>query len=338
MLRNCGKLLRLLIAPALTMMMLLSGGCAAITNYYGLKDIPLEELKASYASAESEFVPVNGMMVHVRDEGKGPVLVLLHGAMSSLHTWDGWVPVLSQDYRVIRMDLPAFGLTGLPRDGSAAFSPDLVEDTVIKVLENRQVTSATFIGNSLGGYISWRLAVDRPDLVSRVVLIDAVSFPQQWTWIVKAPTWFPLQQLAPLITPRYTVAIGIYQAYGDDGRIAPGTIERYHRLLLREGNRDAMLEALDWITSTEKPFGSEPEAGIYDIRQPLMTIWGGKDTWVPYDPIGKQWQTAYPNATHAVYPDAGHVPMEEIPARTLMDLLTFLQATDPEPASIRRSR
>jgi pimeloyl-ACP methyl ester carboxylesterase len=338
MLRFSRGLLRMLIPPALTMMMLLSGGCAAITNYFGLKDIPTVELMAAYTNSESEFISVNGMKVHVRDEGEGPVLVLLHGVMSSLHTWDGWVPVLSQDYRVIRMDLPGFGLTGLPAEGSAAFDLDLVKDTVLKVLENRKVTSATFIGNSFGGYISWRMAVERPDLVERVVLIDAKSFPQKWPWLLKMMTRFPLRQLAPITTPRYSVAIGIYQVYGDDGRVAPGIIDRYHQLLLREGNRKAMIEVLDWVQSTEKPFGSEPEAGIYDIRQPLMTMWGGKDTWIPYDPIGKQWQAAYPGATHAVYPDAGHVPMEEIPAQTLTDLLTFLQSTDPEPASMRRGR
>jgi pimeloyl-ACP methyl ester carboxylesterase len=61
-----------------------------------------------------------------------------------------------------------------------------------------------------------------------------------------------------------------------------------------------------------------------------MTMWGKKDKWIPFDPIGKLWQAAYPDATHVVYEDAGHVPMEEIPAQTLGDLLAFLQATDPK--------
>jgi len=320
------------ILSVLTAILLMAGGCTHVVDYYGLRDIPLPELTAEYANDESEFIPANGMMVHVRDEGSGPVLVLLHGAFSSLHTWDAWVPVLAHDYRIIRLDLPGFGLTGLPADGTMEFSLDLVKDTIFKILNERNVTTATFIGNSFGGYISWRLAVDNPELVERVVLIDPLSFPQKWTWMMKSPTWFPWRQLAPIIAPQYTVAMGVYQAYGDNNRIGKGIIRRYHRLLLREGNRDAMLDVLDWVKSIEKPFGSEPETGIYDIKQPLMTMWGKKDRWIPFDPIGKLWQEAYPDAVHTIYEDAGHIPMEEIPAQTLTDLMAFLKATDPEPA------
>lgn len=328
-------LLRKTAVLVLTAVLFLSGGCTCIMDYHGLRNIPLPELQAEYANAESEFVTVNGMMVHLRDEGAGPVLVLLHGVLASLHTWDDWVPTLARNYRVIRLDLPSFGLTGTSSDAAGAFDPELVLDTILKVLADRGVTRATFIGSSFGGYLCWRLAAEHPHLVERMVLIDAVSFPQQWTWLIKAPTWFPLRQLAPAITPRYTVAIGLHQAYGDDGRIAPGTIRRYHRLLLRPGNRDSMIKVLDWIKSLARPLDADPEAGLVGLRQPLMTMWGKKDKWVPFDPVGRRWQETYPDAVHVVYPDVGHMPMEEIPARSLMDLMAFLKATDLEPGRAR---
>ena len=55
---------------------------------------------------------IEGMRVHYRDEGTGPPLVLIHGTSSSLHTWDGWVTRLAAHRRVVRLDLPGFGLTG----------------------------------------------------------------------------------------------------------------------------------------------------------------------------------------------------------------------------------
>lgn len=320
----------LILTTILAATLLMTGGCALITNYYGLRDIPVEELQAEYANSESEFVPVNDMMVHVRDEGSGPVLVLLHGILSSLHTWDGWASPLSRDYRVIRMDLPGFGLTGLPGNGAGDFSLELVMDTVLKVLAGRNVTKATFIGNSFGGEVSWRLAVEHPELVERVVLIDAKSFPQKWPFVLNLVRRPPLRLFAPFTIPRYSVAIGLYQVYGDDGRLSPDTITRYHKMMLRPGNRKAMLEVMDWIEENEQPYGAEPESGLYDIKQPLMTMWGERDNWVPYDSVGKQWQAAYPDATHVTYADAGHIPMEEVPSQTLFDLVAFLESTDAE--------
>src|SRR3990172_9268417 len=75
-------------------------------------DIPVEKLKAKYANGQSRFITIDGLLVHYRDEGKGFPLLLLHGAPSSLHTFDRLTAELSKKYRVIRLDLPGYGLTG----------------------------------------------------------------------------------------------------------------------------------------------------------------------------------------------------------------------------------
>ena len=78
-------------------------------------DRPVESLVARWAPAPSDFIEVQGQLVHLRDEGPrgDPVpIVLLHGTGASLHTWEGWAAALRPSRRVIRFDLPAFGLTG----------------------------------------------------------------------------------------------------------------------------------------------------------------------------------------------------------------------------------
>jgi len=75
-------------------------------------DISVSELKKTYANQHSQFIEIDGMNVHYRDEGEGQVIVLLHGTGASLHTWDKWADELKKSYRVIRLDLPAYGLTG----------------------------------------------------------------------------------------------------------------------------------------------------------------------------------------------------------------------------------
>ncbi|MAH22299.1 MAG: alpha/beta hydrolase, partial [Gammaproteobacteria bacterium] len=78
-------------------------------------DLPAAEVDAKYSSDASRFLSMaNGARVHYRDEGNadGTAVVLIHGAMASLHTWEGWVTALGENYRLITLDLPAHGLTG----------------------------------------------------------------------------------------------------------------------------------------------------------------------------------------------------------------------------------
>ena len=86
-----------------------------VTLFFGHGDIPLNELKATYANTSSSFISLNGMDVHFRDEGDQTdtiPIVLIHGTGASLHTFDAWSDRLKNTNRVIRMDLPAYGLTG----------------------------------------------------------------------------------------------------------------------------------------------------------------------------------------------------------------------------------
>ncbi|MGB1207240.1 MAG: alpha/beta fold hydrolase [Chitinophagales bacterium] len=72
------------------------------------KDIEPEELKDKYTDDLSKFIKINGLEVHYKDVGESqkPVLLLLHGIASSLHTWDSWTAELSKHYRIISLDLP----------------------------------------------------------------------------------------------------------------------------------------------------------------------------------------------------------------------------------------
>jgi alpha-beta hydrolase superfamily lysophospholipase len=75
-------------------------------------DVPAADIERTWALPESKFLDLNGMRVHYTDEGKGENVVLVHGTAASLHTWREWVKTLKKDFRVVTLDLPAFGLTG----------------------------------------------------------------------------------------------------------------------------------------------------------------------------------------------------------------------------------
>ena len=156
-------------------------------------DRPVETLTARWAPLPSQFVPLQGMQVHLRDEGPRDdpePIVLIHGTSASLHTWDGWTDALKGQRRVIRMDLPGFGLTGPAPDGD--YSMTRYADFIAALLDQLGVRRAVLAGNSLGGGVAWRTAVQHPERVSRLVLVDASGYPLQSTSV---PLGFRLAQI-----------------------------------------------------------------------------------------------------------------------------------------------
>ena len=119
-------------------------------------DISVLELKKTYANQYSKFIEINGMNVHYRDEGEGQAIVLLHGTGASLHTWDKWTEELKNNFRVIRLDLPAYGLTG-PHPENKYSLPDY-SSFLNSFVESIGVDNFILSGNSLGGAIAWYYA------------------------------------------------------------------------------------------------------------------------------------------------------------------------------------
>ena len=123
-------------------------------------DIPREELEEKYATGSSHFLDLSdGTRIHFRDEGnaKNPTVILLHGFNGSLLIFDRLVPLLVEDYRLVSIDLPGFGLTGaIP---SADYSTESFIDTVTTLTTYLGIEKFSIAGNSMGGGVAWRLSL-----------------------------------------------------------------------------------------------------------------------------------------------------------------------------------
>ena len=138
-------------------------------------DIPVENLKKEYANEQSKFMDVNEIQVHYREEGKGFPIVLIHGTASSLHTWNAWTNELKKTNRVIRLDLPAFGITGPNKD--ADYSIKGYTAFLHTFLEKLQLEKFHLAGSSLGGNIAWNYAAEHPTKVEKLILVAASGLP-----------------------------------------------------------------------------------------------------------------------------------------------------------------
>ncbi len=296
----------------LALLLIISVALAAMIR----TDVPVEELKEQYTSENSKFINIDGMDVHYSDEGQGMPLVLIHGISSSLNTWDGWDLSLKDDFRIIRLDLPGFGLTG-PNPAND-YSIEFYVSFMKSFLKELEAETCYMAGSSLGGYITWNFAADNPNMVEKMILVDAAGYPftPENTPFVFKLAQSPIAPYFKNLTPRFLLAQVITQVYGDDSKLTDEVIDRYYYHALREGNRDAFLDLVQNIKFIE--FGK-----LKTINTPALIMWGEMDTWV--DPIlGIRFNEDLPNSELIMYPGVGHIPMEEIPEQTAEDAKKFL--------------
>lgn len=308
----------------LVLLVLALGGLASIWA----PDRSAEELSPRWAPPPSQFVLIDGVKAHFRDEGPRDdpePLILLHGTSSSLHTWDGWTQALKAKHRVIRVDLPGFGLTGPTLDGD--YRLPVYSHFVASLMDALQVKRAVLVGNSLGGYVAWKTAVDYPQRVSKLVLIDAAGYS---TTATSVPLGFKIAQIPMLsglmghVLPRSVIESSLRNVYADPSKINAELIDRYYELALRAGNRQALAARF-----TQNQPG-EFETQIKDIKQPTLIIWGGQDRLIPPD-NAQRFHRDIAKSRLVMFDKLGHVGHEEDPASTVAAAQDFLEIKSETP-------
>ena len=312
------KALRLLRWVALLLVLALAAGIALSWA----PDRSVDRLQTRWAPAPSQFITLQGMQVHLRDEGPRndpEPIVLIHGTSASLHSWDGWTDTLKGQRRVIRMDLPGFGLTGPAPDGD--YRMTRYADFIAALMDQLGVRRAVLAGNSLGGGIAWRTAVQHPERVSRLVLVDASGYPLQSTSV---PLGFRLAQidwLQPVmgqLLPRRMIESSVRNVYADPAKVTPELVDRYYELTLRAGNRQSLAQRMKLRETDAQSAGLIPT-----IRQPTLILWGAQDRLIP-EPSGQRFHKEIAGSQYVVFDGLGHVPQEEDPARSVVPVLKFL--------------
>lgn len=284
-------------------------------------DISIDELKKEYANQYSKFIEIDGMQVHYRIEGKGFPIVLVHGTAASLHTWDAWTAELKKTNKVIRMDLPAFGLTGANK--TADYSIQSYTNFLHKFLNKIEIGTFYLAGNSLGGNIAWNYTAEHPEKVEKLILVDASGLPtnKPQPAVFKMAKTPVLSDLFLYVTPKFFIKKNMKEVYAEDTKITDALVTRYHKMALRTGNRQAFIDRakVDFKLGAKANYNK-----LQSVQTPTLLIWGAKDTWIPLD-NGKRMDSILPNSKLVVIENSGHVPMEENPEESLELLLEFLE-------------
>lgn len=270
-----------------------------------------------YTNENSKFVEVHGAQMHYRMEGAGEPLVLIHGAFASLHTFDGWVNELQGDFQLIRYTLHGLGLTGAKPDDK--YDMESHVNALRIFLDKLGLRKVHLAGSSLGGWLAWEFAIRHPDRVNKLVLLDAAGFldPDSIPLPFKMART-PFVNKAFKYVVRYNIlADYIKQVYSRKELVTPELIDRYYELFTYKKNPDSFVKM---VNSKLK----DNTRHLKEIEAPTLVAWGEDDNWLPLR-NAYRFQSQIPHSRLIVYKKMGHIPMEEAPHETAMDVRSFLK-------------
>ena len=286
------------------------------------RDTPAAEVEAKWAKPPSQFIMIDGVRMHYRDEGEGPVVVLLHANYSSLFMWEPWVAALRDRYRVVRVDLPAHGLTGPEPNGN--YTLERIQSLFEQFVDARGLTRFTVVGTSIGGTVAMRYTADHPDRVERLVLISPGSLEPRVRGRTTPANVPKIADVLGYILPKSFTRFMLTNDYGDPARVSEAVVDEWYEMWMREGNRLAMINLLRQYVS------GGVEDKIRAVSVPVLLIWGEKNKRVP---LALAYETRdllvrSPEVRLEVLPGIGHMLVQEAPEESSALIRRYLDAAN----------
>lgn len=258
---------------------------------------PLPELRS---------LRVFGRTIRYYDLGSGPALVLIHGIGGDADDWAFCLQGLSASHRVIALDLLGFGRSDKPLiDYSIAGFVEVLQ----RFLRTLEIERATFMGGSLGGWIAAAFALQFPDAVDKLVLVDAAG-----VWGNTTEFSIDLH-----VSSRRHMREVFELLFHDKAMVTDGLIDLAYEQHLERGDGYTIHSVLQNLRDGRERL----DESIANLRMPVLIVWGEQDAMIPVE-TGQLIQRLIHNSTLEVIPRCGHLPALEKPAEFVRRVLDFL--------------
>lgn len=276
------------------------------------------------------YIEIEGVRLHYREyPARGQVVFMQHGFASSTYSFEKIASILNaRGYRVIAMDLKGSGWSDKPIKSD--YSPLRLKEEINAFMQAMNIRDAVYVGNSLGGGLGVMLAIDHPERVKKLVLLDPGGYPMKKPGVVsfascRGSSWF-----AGIVFGRWMVKRYLKDAYYRDDLLTDETIDAYYTRLCTEN----ALKAIEMLSrSIDFSLFDKYKDSIPRITQQTLIIWGEKDTWIPVK-YAANFKRDIPHSKLVVIPSCGHVPQEEYPDETARLIIDFIEGKPIEESPI----
>lgn len=277
--------------------------------------------KIPFPESNDHFLTIHDIRYHYREyPGPGKDILLIHGFGSSTYTWEQVAPILSDaGYHVWALDMKGFGWSDKPREGD--YDPVTLAREVNTWLEAMGIEQPVIVGNSLGGAIGIIMAIDHPENVDRLILIDAAGYHQKAPLIIRVMNSGPGAFVTKWTFGKWLVKGNLGMVFFDRALVTNKRINAYYDRLRTEGARDAQTA----VSRAILKYATDPYIEkLSVISAPTLILWGAEDQWIPVE-HAYRFQKDIPGADLTVIPECGHIPQEEHPETTARLIGTFLK-------------
>ena len=303
----------------------------AVAGYFALKrpDIPYETLAVKYETPASRYVDLpGGVRMHYRDEGLqtpgAQTVLLLHGFSASLQTWEPWIARMSDQFRLVSLDLPGHGLTSAPAGYQA--NMQAYREIVAAFVAAQELERFAIVGSSMGGNVAWEYGLEHPEQVSALVLVDASGWPDARTEQAEEALIFKLLRnpttaaLLRDLDNTQLVRQGLLSTFPTrPDLVDDAMVSRYVDMSRAPGHRDILLQLS--LGFGERSMAT-PER-MAELSMPVLVLSGDRDNLVPVE-HARRFHEAIQGSELIIYENVGHVPQEEIPEQSAEDVERFL--------------
>lgn len=281
-------------------------------------------------------LPVRGINIHTATAGQGPALLLLHGHPHTMIIWRKVAQAyVDAGFSVVITDLRGYGDSDKPESDPdhAAYSKREMAADQVAVMNALGHDQFAVIGHDRGGRVAHRMALDHPDAVTRLSVIDIaptatmyaqtdMEFARRYFW------WFFLIQDAPLpermieADPKFFLRTHIDVQLADRAAVDDAAFAEYLRAYLAPGTIHAICE--DYRAAATIDLTHDAADADTRIAAPLQALWGGKGTVGALYDVLQTWRDKADHVEGRALP-CGHCLQEELPQDFITETLAFLR-------------
>ena len=266
----------------------------------------------------SHFIHWKGNPIHFTDEGKGPVILMIHGLGGSFYNFQAITERLKDSFRIIRVDFPGMGLSDFKQSGNDGLNyQQEARDFFHVFLDSIHVDSMFVMGNSMGGAMASLVSLEFPEKVKALVLLNSAGY--EMDKVIKGPlSWNWFRPLTKRGMPMYMVEHFIKGVFEVPTKADSTEFPIDYAIMNREGVIKSMM---DLATSGQWP----DTAAFSRIKTPTLILWGKEDKITPVEHAYK-FHRDIANSQMKIYSPCGHTPMMEIPDSVVADFKSFAKA------------
>jgi len=281
---------------------------------------PKALVKEAYRLPNSHFIDWKGGELHYTESGVDTAMTVLmiHGFGGSNRDFAMLDTMINDRYRVIRVDLPGFGLSDYPFAYDSTAFRDAYSEYFRFMLDTLHIDSCYVVGNSMGGLMSIELTIQHPDKVKKLVLFNSAGYDMEE--VLKSANAFvfrywPVRYFTKKGMPEFMTSTGLTRVTYIDTLLTPDKVKRVNSMWNRQGNLPHLVAMANGTEAID-------EARIRSIACPTLIVWGKQDEIINVK-FAERFHHDIQGSQLVIYDECGHVPMMEKPKEVQRDVLDF---------------